>query len=122
MTHKGSNLTLDLTDVSRPPSTRYPLQTYMLVLAVVALGVALILSSAHAARPDTALDVDAARWEAIGQFYSTKALAAERSSVASVARWEAMGRHYTASAFDAERSNATNVARWQAIGEYYTGK
>ena len=72
----------------------------------------------------------AARWEAVGKYYSARQ-ALEAVSAASIPsgraadaqRWEAMGAYYAASqALEAQRiqeSRHADAARWEALGEYY---
>jgi hypothetical protein len=65
-------------------------------------------------------EADAARWVALGERYSAKAVGAELGEAANVARWNAMGERYSSTHFEAERSEAANTARWNAIGERYS--
>ena len=68
-------------------------------------------------------DVNAARWQALGEAYLAIEL---RSRQADAARWQAMGDYYTeqlasVSNFDAKLSRDADAARWQALGETYLG-
>ena len=59
-------------------------------------------------------DVNAARWQALGEAYLAIDL---RSRQADAARWQALGESYLGINLGARQADA---ARWQAIGEYYT--
>ena len=66
-------------------------------------------------------DVNAARWQALGEAYLAIDL---RSRQADAARWQAMGDYYTeqlasVSNFDAKLSRDADAARWQALGQTY---
>ena len=70
------------------------------------------------------IDADAARWQALGEFYAKQAQEAarvQRAQAADTARWEAMGKAYTPStnAQSAQPAYDAETARWVAMGEFY---
>ena len=95
---------------------------YVLVAVIVLAVVGLTFREALAT--EKVLRGDAARWVAMGDYFTEKSLETEhieRSWNAEAARWTAMGEFYTAqSALDSQallRSRTADAARWQALGK-----
>jgi hypothetical protein len=69
------------------------------------------------------IDAEAARWQALGEFYARQAQESariQRVQEPDTARWVAMGKFYAK--LEAERIQRTQdaeTARWQALGESY---
>lgn len=67
-------------------------------------------------------DVSAARWQAMGEYYSKLSALVPNFDAnlirdVSAVRWQALGEAYLAVNLKARQAD---VARWQAMGEYYS--
>jgi hypothetical protein len=97
----------------------------VLVLTVQeAIAISAVTSNAEEAlRMERSRDANAARWEAMGEYYRGLAEAQnlERSRTADTTRWKAMAEYYqsVAEAQNLVRSRAADSARWTAMAEYY---
>lgn len=99
------------------------------LLAVVALAVVAVLTARGAVATSDLVnggtsDAAAARWQALGEFYTRQAQEAariQRAQAANTARWVAMGKAYTpaTNAQPAQPAYDAETARWVAMGEFY---
>jgi hypothetical protein len=74
---------------------------------------------------ERAAEINAARWQAMADFYQGYDglnYDSEQAAETNAARWEAMGHFYEEQArlnLDYERASETNAARWQAMADFY---
>jgi hypothetical protein len=72
-----------------------------------------------------AAEVNAARWQAMGEYYEEAGLLAfdyERAADVHAARWMAMGKFYEKAGllnFDYERAAEVQASRWMAMADFY---
>jgi hypothetical protein len=108
----------------------------VLVLAFLAIAPARSIESSDPGQ--RALEADAARWTAMGEFYAAQAEAEQRSMDAYEARNTGLAAHYEAQqerVMNADAARLTglaqyqrlsamdaNTARWVAMGEFYTAQ
>lgn len=64
---------------------------------------------------------DAARWTAMGEYYTSVEAVQPRGQIADSARWTAMAEYYQAlaQAQNLDLGRAADAARWTAMAEYY---
>jgi hypothetical protein len=93
----------------------------VLAIVLIFLGVNFVprISAFSPARGNTVdagliRDIEAARWQALGEAYLPVNSSARQ---ADAARWQALGESYFAVNLSARQADA---ARWQALGEYYS--
>lgn len=113
-------------------SKRRALMLGLALVGLIALGIVLPTgyyaanANAGAIASKQATDAQAARWQAIADFYAARASAAasQHATDAQTARWQAIADFYTAkaSAATSQRPIDAEAARWQAMADYYAGR
>ena len=90
----------------------------LMVGAVVAVPMAQATVSKVAS--PSAADVSAARWQALGEYYSMRNVSFLSAADVSAARWQALGEYYSMRSASFLSAADVSAARWQALGEYYS--
>jgi len=67
----------------------------VILLAGAVVGVPMAQASASKAASRSASDVSAARWQALGEYYSMSSAPSLSASDVSAARWQALGEYYS---------------------------
>ena len=88
-----------------------------------AVATSMLNSSTNIERMEQSRAADAARWNAMGEYYQSQAEAEsmklERGRSADAARWGAMAAYYQALGASQARAREADAARWTAIAAHY---
>jgi hypothetical protein len=66
-----------------------------------------------------AADASAARWVAMGEYYTAQAEAGQRAILADAARYTGLAEHFGEPTGSSQRAADAFAARWNAMGKFY---